>query len=142
MNSALSFPADGRYMLAGGRLHRSLAVGALGAEDVDGFALADIVVEEGKIAALGPPGPSWRRDHGVELGGRIVMPAFVDCHTHIDKGHIWPRKPNPDGSFAAALRSKCRGSQHALDGRGRGARGWISRCAPPTPTAPRHSGRI
>ncbi|TIT49586.1 MAG: cytosine deaminase, partial [Mesorhizobium sp.] len=39
----------------------------------------------------------------VELGGRIVMPCFVDCHTHIDKGHIWPRKPNPDGTFMGAL---------------------------------------
>ncbi|TIW30959.1 MAG: cytosine deaminase, partial [Mesorhizobium sp.] len=24
-------------------------------------------------------------------------------HTHIDKGHIWPRKPNPDGTFMGAL---------------------------------------
>ncbi len=110
MNSALSFPADGRYMLAGGRLHRSLAVGALGAEDVDGFALADIVVEEGKIAALGPPGSIVAAGPRVELGGRIVMPAFVDCHTHIDKGHIWPRKPNPDGSFAAALQASAEDS--------------------------------
>ncbi|TIM97824.1 MAG: cytosine deaminase, partial [Mesorhizobium sp.] len=39
----------------------------------------------------------------VDLGGRIVMPCFVDCHTHIDKGHIWPRKPNPDGTFMGAL---------------------------------------
>jgi cytosine deaminase len=31
------------------------------------------------------------------------MPAFVDCHTHLDKGHIWPRRPNPDGSFPGAL---------------------------------------
>jgi cytosine deaminase len=26
-------------------------------------------------------------------------------HTHIDKGHIWPRKPNPDGTFASALQA-------------------------------------
>ncbi len=32
-----------------------------------------------------------------------MLPCFVDCHTHIDKGHIWPRKPNPDGSFMGAL---------------------------------------
>ncbi|TIX38271.1 MAG: cytosine deaminase, partial [Mesorhizobium sp.] len=30
-------------------------------------------------------------------------PCFVDSHTHIDKGHIWPRKPNPDGTFMGAL---------------------------------------
>ena len=35
----------------------------------------------------------------------VVLPGFVDCHTHIDKGHIWPRKPNPDGSFMGSLLS-------------------------------------
>ena len=24
-------------------------------------------------------------------------------HTHLDKGHIWPRSPNPDGTFGGAL---------------------------------------
>jgi cytosine deaminase len=38
----------------------------------------------------------------VNLAGRIVLPAFVDCHTHLDKGHIWPRMPNPDGTFMPA----------------------------------------
>ena len=33
----------------------------------------------------------------------MVFPAFVDMHTHLDKGHIWPRSPNPDGSFMGAL---------------------------------------
>jgi len=33
----------------------------------------------------------------------MVWPTFVDMHTHIDKGHIWPRKPNPDGTFDSAL---------------------------------------
>jgi cytosine deaminase len=33
----------------------------------------------------------------------LVWPCFVDLHTHLDKGHIWPRQPNPDGSFASAL---------------------------------------
>ena len=30
-------------------------------------------------------------------------PRFVDIHTHLDKGHIWPRRPNPDGTFMGAL---------------------------------------
>ena len=33
----------------------------------------------------------------------MVWPCFVDMHTHIDKGHIWPRRPNPDGTFDSAL---------------------------------------
>ena len=39
----------------------------------------------------------------VDLRQGLVWPCFVDLHTHLDKGHIWPRQPNPDGSFASAL---------------------------------------
>ena len=39
----------------------------------------------------------------IDMGGALVLPAFVDMHTHLDKGHIWPRSPNPDGSFMGAL---------------------------------------
>ncbi len=39
----------------------------------------------------------------VDMGGAMVLPAFVDMHTHLDKGHIWPRSPNPDGTFMGAL---------------------------------------
>ncbi|MEM9156210.1 MAG: cytosine deaminase, partial [Cyanobacteria bacterium P01_F01_bin.33] len=39
----------------------------------------------------------------VDLGGGQVWPCFVDMHMHLDKGHIWPRSPNPDGTFASAL---------------------------------------
>ena len=38
----------------------------------------------------------------VDLRGGLVWPGFVDVHTHLDKGHIWPRSPNPDGSFLGA----------------------------------------
>ncbi|MCV3273129.1 cytosine deaminase [Roseobacter sinensis] len=41
----------------------------------------------------------------VDMAGAMVFPAFVDMHTHLDKGHIWPRAPNPDGSFDGALRT-------------------------------------
>lgn len=39
----------------------------------------------------------------VDMQGALLFPAFVDMHTHLDKGHIWPRAANPDGSFAGAL---------------------------------------
>ena len=38
-----------------------------------------------------------------DLRGAIVFPAFIDMHTHLDKGHIWRRTPNPDGTFMGAL---------------------------------------
>ena len=33
----------------------------------------------------------------------MVLPCFTDMHTHLDKGHIWPRAANPDGTFMGAL---------------------------------------
>ncbi|MGQ0567273.1 MAG: cytosine deaminase [Gemmobacter sp.] len=39
----------------------------------------------------------------VDMGGAMALPCFVDMHTHLDKGHIWPRSPNPDGTFLGAL---------------------------------------
>ncbi|MEO0991182.1 MAG: cytosine deaminase [Pseudomonadota bacterium] len=39
----------------------------------------------------------------VDMGGAMVFPCFIDMHTHLDKGHIWPRSPNPDGTFMGAL---------------------------------------
>lgn len=39
----------------------------------------------------------------IDMGGAMLFPCFVDMHTHLDKGHIWPRSPNPDGTFMGAL---------------------------------------
>ena len=38
-----------------------------------------------------------RRDSGMNY-----WPGFVDAHTHLDKGHIWARRRNPDGTHAGA----------------------------------------
>jgi cytosine/creatinine deaminase len=40
---------------------------------------------------------------GIDMAGAMVLPAFIDMHTHLDKGHIWGRSPNPDGTFLGAL---------------------------------------
>ncbi|CCV14546.1 cytosine deaminase [Mesorhizobium sp. STM 4661] len=96
-------PASGPYHLASVRVHQSLTPGLAAAYDSDGFALADIAVADGKISSIAAHGRSKAPAGAIDLGGRIVMPCFVDCHTHIDKGHIWPRKPNPDGTFMGAL---------------------------------------
>ncbi len=55
----------------------------------------DLHLADGKIAET--PGQP------VDLAGALVLPAFVDMHTHLDKGHIWPRAANPDGTFMGAL---------------------------------------
>jgi cytosine/creatinine deaminase len=39
----------------------------------------------------------------IDLDQGIILPCFVESHTHLDKGHIWARSPNPDGTFLGAL---------------------------------------
>jgi cytosine deaminase len=55
----------------------------------------DIGIVAGKLAA--PAGVA------VDMKGAMVFPCFVDMHTHLDKGHICGRAPNPDGTFMGAL---------------------------------------
>jgi cytosine deaminase len=101
--TSLQIPAVGPYVLANARLHQALTPGLSAAFDEDGFALADIAVDGGRIASVAGHGDGPLPGGAIDLAGRIVLPAFVDCHTHIDKGHIWPRRRNPDGSFMGAL---------------------------------------
>ncbi|AZO12366.1 MULTISPECIES: cytosine deaminase [unclassified Mesorhizobium] len=96
-------PASRSYHLTNARLHWSLTPGLAGNFDADGFALADISVADGKISGIAAHDKAESPADAIDLGGRIVLPCFIDCHTHIDKGHIWPRKPNPDGTFMGAL---------------------------------------
>jgi cytosine/creatinine deaminase len=102
MSAGLAIPASGSFTLTNARLHGSLTPGLSFPADPDGFMLADITVADGRIARI-VASESEAPQQAIDLKGRIVLPAFVDCHTHIDKGHIWPRKPNPDGTFMGAL---------------------------------------
>ena len=101
--STLPIPESGWYVLADARLHSSAVADLAGKPDRDGFIRADISIADGRIKAIAPRGDKPLPPRAVNLAGRIVLPAFVDCHTHLDKGHIWPRMPNPDGSFMGAL---------------------------------------
>jgi cytosine/creatinine deaminase len=73
------------------------------AADADGLALVDIDLAGGRIAAIRPAGVAVASGASIDLDRGMVWPGFIDCHTHLDKGHIWPRSPNPDGTFQGAL---------------------------------------
>jgi cytosine deaminase len=73
------------------------------------LALVDIELRDGMIADLRLSGAA--PSAAIDLAGRMVLPGFVDMHTHLDKGHIWPRAPNPDGTFTGALNTVQRDSR-------------------------------
>lgn len=54
--------------------------GAAGAGVREGYAL---VVDDGRIAWLGPAAGAPDADRRVDVGGRCVLPAFVDSHAHL-----------------------------------------------------------
>ena len=42
----------------------------------------EVLVADGKIIAVGPKVEAPADTEVIEAGGRVVMPGFVDCHTH------------------------------------------------------------
>ena len=94
-------PAAGAYRIVNARVPIDLAPALADHAAADRFAACDIVVDGARIAMMGPPGAAADLPT-IDLCGGIVLPRFVDVHTHIDKGHIWPRRSNPDGTHAGA----------------------------------------
>ncbi|WP_448570942.1 cytosine deaminase [Trichothermofontia sp.] len=61
-----------------------------------------VEIQAGAIVTLTPTLPTDGRPQ-LDLRGGQLWPCFIDLHTHLDKGHIWPRASNPDGTFAQAV---------------------------------------
>lgn len=74
-----------------------------GAADTE-LITADLLVDDGRIAAVEVAG-TLPPEHGPDLDRSLVLPGLVDCHTHLDKGHIWPRTSNRTGDLAGAVRA-------------------------------------
>lgn len=62
--------------------------------------LCDLKIEQGIIEKIIP---ASEKNTGIDLKKGIILPCFIDVHTHLDKGHIWERNPNLDGTFNGAL---------------------------------------
>jgi cytosine deaminase len=70
----------------------------------DGLLQVDLEIADGTIASIATAGTLTRYNSpSIDLQGGMVLPCFVDLHAHLDKGHIWERCPNPDGTFTSAL---------------------------------------
>ena len=91
------------YRLANARVPVCLVADAAQlTPDADGLAPCDIVIDNARIAAIGPAGAAKDDLPRFDLDSGIVLPRLVDVHTHIDKGQIWQRAPNPDGTHMGA----------------------------------------
>jgi cytosine deaminase len=92
-----------RFRLANARVPVCLVADAARLKSgADGLAPCDIVIEKERIAGIDPAAVVQDGLPRFDLDRGIVLPRLVDMHTHIDKGHIWHRAPNPDGSFMGA----------------------------------------
>ncbi|MBX4935553.1 cytosine deaminase [Rhizobium bangladeshense] len=100
--SFISPPNAGRFVLSNATLPAAAVTGYQGLV-VEGLVRADIVIADGIIAGVLPPGEAPVELAKSDLKEGMVWPCFADMHTHLDKGHIWPRNANPDGTFPGAL---------------------------------------
>lgn len=67
----------------------------------------DLLIDAGRIAAIEPAG-RLAAELGPDLDASMLLPGMVDCHTHLDKGHIWPRQQNASGDVAGASQATMR----------------------------------
>ncbi len=111
-------PTTDHYWLLNAHIPTPLLADAGIATDSD-LAFVDLEIRAGRIAQIVPAGlpaglpselPHDSAVPQVDLKRGLVWCCFVDLHSHLDKGQIWPCQPNPDGSFAEAL-AACQADQ-------------------------------
>ncbi|MEM9205387.1 MAG: cytosine deaminase [Pseudomonadota bacterium] len=111
MRDSLTIPAGGAYRLVNANVPECLLPedtvrGAPIGPAEDELAGVDMTIDAlGRVAEIQAAGTLERRVPKIDLEGAMVIPSPVDVHTHLDKGHIWPRAANPDGSFMGALKT-------------------------------------
>src|SRR5277367_2551759 len=100
------WPSTRRYWLANARVPECLLDDGNKFSmpaDAEGVVNADLLIDDGKLARIAPPG--GKRGDSIarfDVGGRQVWPTLIDIHTHLDKGHTVERSPNVDGTFQNA----------------------------------------
>ena len=100
--SFMSPPNAARFVLSNATVPAVTVVGFAGPSS-EGLMKADIVVADGLIKDILPAGTAPAEFAKADMRDGMVWPTFADMHTHLDKGHIWERRANPDGSFMGAL---------------------------------------
>jgi cytosine deaminase len=102
----VSVPEEGYIHLARAKVPASLLAGDFLPTPVDreGLALVDLHIDAGRISHIATASVEVPA-HAINLDEGQVWPAFVDVHTHLDKGHIASRAFNVDGTVDGAVRA-------------------------------------
>lgn len=79
----------------------------------EGLCLVDIKIDRGTIERVVGANREETTENilEIDLAKKIVLPCFIDAHAHLDKGHIWERSPNVEGTFEMALNRAIADSQ-------------------------------
>jgi cytosine deaminase len=100
----MKIPQVNKYLLKNAHIPLALIENQRFTEQTrEGLCLVDLEITEGKITQIIPPSSPPINTPIVDLKKGLVLPCFIDAHTHLDKGHIWERSPNLDGTFDNAL---------------------------------------
>ncbi len=101
-------PQCDHYWLVNAHIPSSLLVGF---ETTQELAWVDLEIRNGSVTQIVAAGQAHPENiPTIDLKRGLVWCCFVDLHTHLDKGHMWPRTNNPDGTFNSAL-AQCRDDQ-------------------------------
>jgi cytosine/creatinine deaminase len=114
MTSFFNVPDSSHYWLLNGRVPLSLLTNLASNLSIveqsqrilyhEALVSMDIEINDGKVVSLQTIGGDRPDDvPTVDLGCGLIWPCFVDVHTHLDKGHTWPRSPNSDGTSLSAI---------------------------------------
>jgi cytosine deaminase len=112
-NLSLDLPQTTSYTLTRARVPLSLIAAPVdqARPDDEGCALIDIAIDRGRVAALTAACERPEATGATDLAGRVVLPALLEPHAHLDKGQVYPRA-KPDGSLygghASTVRDRAR----------------------------------
>ena len=105
-------PTSQNYWIKNAQVPVSLLVSSDFNQTNKELCLVDLEIAQGTIAQIVPAGTCASSDiEAIDWRKGQVWPCFVDMHTHLDKGHIWERSSNPDGTFDSALEAAMADSQ-------------------------------
>ena len=71
-------------------------------DSADTMRLADIGIEDGRIAVIAPKLPTDGQE--IDLAGRLVAPSFCETHIHLDKSCILKRCNSEQGDLGEAIK--------------------------------------